>query len=103
MATQVVTGSDQYVGDEQLASLATAKPLASIPTGTNTPNYAIIQAVTKDIRIRGGSSVPTAALGFVVAAGSSIKWTAELSGVRIIETAASAEGNVMYFKTGVAP
>ena len=98
MPLQTVVGADNYVGDGQETSLATAKALPSIPTGTSAPTYAIIQALTKNIRIRGGGSTPTAALGFLVAAGSSITWTGELAGVRMIETDTSAEVNVLYFR-----
>ena len=101
MAQAVVTGSDEYVGYEKLTGLSSAKSLAFIPTGADAPNYAIITAETQGLRILGGGVDPTATTGTPIAAAQSIKWTAQLDGVRLLEDAGGAVAHALYFRTGV--
>lgn len=80
-------------GYVQMTSLATALPLPLVPGA----RIALLQAETKDIRWRDDATDPTAAVGIVLAAGSSYWYIGDVSKVRVIEVTASAKLNIVYY------
>lgn len=83
-------------GYEQVTVLSAAVGL-TVPSGAD---RALIQAATQDIRWRDDGTSPTASVGMVLAAGTTLEYTGDLSAFEAIETAASAELNVSYFIGG---
>lgn len=67
----------------------------AIPKGARA---ALIEAETQSIRWRDDGTAPTATVGHVIAAGSSMFYEfGPLSNVQIIETAASAKANITFY------
>lgn len=83
-------------GYEQVTSLSSAAGLTP-PAGSD---RALIQAVTQSVRWRDDGTSPTATVGMVLAAGSTLEYDGDLSAFEAIETAASAELNVSYYTGG---
>lgn len=82
-------------GYQQITSLSSAQTL-TIPTGKD-PDYALIQAETKDVRWRDDGTAPTSSVGMVLAAGATLRYDGDLRKIQIIETAASAKLNVSFY------
>jgi len=59
---------------------------------------AVIQALDQNIRIRDDGTDPTTTTGRRIHAGETIFYTGNLSSLRIIEEAASAEVNILVYK-----
>ena len=85
-------------GYQQIADVSSAVGL-TVPTEANgsKAHYALIQAVTKNVRWRDDGTDPTAAVGVQLAAGDDFWYTGDLSAIKFIEEAASAEVNVAYY------
>lgn len=87
------------VGYCQLTSVSASTLISScsggIPSGANT---AIIQAEAKNLRYRDDGTAPQAGVGVQIAAGASILYTGTLSAVRVIEEAASAKVNILFYR-----
>ena len=81
---------------EQITDLSSA-------VGLNAANAALARAVriyagTKSIRVRLDGTAPTASVGEVIAAGSYIEYGNALGSLQMIETEASAEADIHYFR-----
>jgi hypothetical protein len=59
---------------------------------------ALIQALTQNVRWRDDGTAPTASKGMQLAAGDQFWYTGDLSTIRFIEEAATAELNVTVYK-----
>lgn len=81
------------LGYQQITSISAAAAL-TVPSGST---VALIQAETKDVRWRDDGSNPTASVGMIIPAGTSVFFTGSLSAFRAIETAASAKLNISYY------
>ncbi len=93
-ATQtVVDGYREPKGYEQISSLATAQSLTK-PEGAH---FALIQAVTQNVRWRDDGTDPTASVGMQLEAGQQIPYYGDLDTFKVIEESASAEVNVSYY------
>lgn len=88
--------SSAPLGYEQVTTLSAAAGLTP-PSGAD---RALIQAVTQDVRWRDDGTSPTASVGMLLAAGSTLDYDGDLSTFEAIETAASAELNVSYYTGG---
>jgi hypothetical protein len=82
------------LGYEQITGLSSVQSL-TVPSGAN---YAIITAKTKGVRFRADGVNPSAGVGQPLEAGQTLEYDADLSAIKFIEQAASAELNVAYFK-----
>lgn len=80
-------------GYQQITSLSSATSL-TIPTGGQ---IALIQAETQSIRMRDDGTDPDATVGFLISAGDVLEYDGDLRDVRLIETAASAKANILYY------
>jgi hypothetical protein len=93
------------VGYQQITDLssAVALDLPTIMPFSAEATVAIIQAVANNVRWRddkdasGDAIVPTAAVGMQLVAGIDFFYKGDLSALRFIEEAASAELNVSYY------
>lgn len=81
------------LGYQQITDLSSAVGL-TVPTGAT---RAIIAPLTKDIRWRDDGTNPTASVGMPVAAGTYLSYDGDLNRIRFIQTAASAELNIVYY------
>lgn len=88
--SEVVTAK----GFQQITSLSAAASL-TVPAGATT---AVIHAESQDVRWRDDGTNPTASVGMVITAGTSISYSGNLAAIRLIETTASAKLNVSYYK-----
>lgn len=89
---ETVPGGTPYKGREQITSLSSSTAL-TVPAGAR---WAIIQARTQAVWIRLDAAAATTA-GFQLAAGQPMEITTPLADVRVIEAAASAVLDVLYF------
>lgn len=81
-------------GYQQLTSLAAATAL-TVPAGTS---FALINAETQDVRWRDDGTDPSATVGMLIAAGSTLQYeAADLAIIKFIQTAASAKLNISYY------
>jgi hypothetical protein len=83
----------QALGYEQITDLSSAVGL-SAPSGAT---RALIAPLTKDIRWRDDGTNPTASVGMPVTAGTYLSYDGDLKNIKFIQTAASAELNVIYY------
>lgn len=86
-------------GYQQITSLAAAQaltPPASAP-GWGAVYKALIQAEAQDCRWRDDGVDPTAAVGMILPAKTTLEYEGSLHKFKIIETAASAKVNVSYY------
>ncbi len=83
------------VGYTKIASLSGAVGLGTVPAGATS---VLLQAETKDVRLRFDDTAPTATDGFKLVAGTPFAWAGDFSKVQAIETSASATLHVTWFK-----
>lgn len=81
------------LGYQQISAPAAATAL-TVPAGSD---YAIIQALTQNIRWRDDGVDPTASVGMQLTAGLDFLYSGDLSALRVIQEAGSAEVNVSYY------
>lgn len=89
----MVASSDTPLGYQQITSLSSAQAL-TVPTGAR---WAFIIPETQAVRWRDDGTNPTASVGWLMAAGSALSYTGDLSAIRFIEQTASAKLNVSYY------
>ena len=80
------------MGYSQITSLSSA-------VGLNAKNgrWALIQAVGQNVRWRDDGTDPTASVGMILYAGQTLPYYGDIKKIRLIETAASAEVNVVVY------
>jgi hypothetical protein len=84
------------LGYEQITSLSSAATL-TVPAGTQ---FAMIQAESQNVRWRDDGTAPTASVGMILAAGSTLEYDgSSFASLKFIEVAASAKLNVTYWGT----
>ncbi len=95
MPTKVEAIEGQVVakGHQQVTSLSAFKVL-TVPDGTS---FALIKPKTQGVWITADGTTPSVTNGFPLTAGSTIKYTADLKLLKIIEQTASATVDVWYF------
>lgn len=91
--TPVVPRPMKACGYQQITSLSAATGL-TIPAGAL---VALIQAETQNVRWRDDGTNPTASVGMIIGAGSTLPYTGDLTAIKIIQTTASATLNVSYY------
>ncbi len=86
------------LGYQQITNLAASTGL-TLPVDPNkgVPTFAIIQAAAQAVRWRDDGVAPTATVGMVLPAGGELRYDGNLSAIRFIESAASAQLNVAYY------
>jgi len=99
---KAASGPMKVVSFEQLASLgsSTALTVPGVAVGTGTRpkvKAALISADGQSVRVRFDGTAPTATIGHLIANGDHLFVEADLSNIRIIQTAATAVVNVTYF------
>mgnify|MGYP000016362215 CR=1 len=86
--------SARSLGYQQITSLAAATAL-TVPAGTG---FAIITAGSQAVRWRDDGTDPTATVGYPLAAGSELQYSASsLSRLKFIEQTASATLDISYY------
>lgn len=80
-------------GHEQIGSLDTVRGL----TPPRDARVALIQSVSQNIRWKDDGDNPDVNTGMILFAGRDMLYTGDLTAIRFIETAASAEINVAYY------
>jgi hypothetical protein len=86
--------AEKDLGYEQITGLSSVKAL-TVPTGTS---MVIVTAETQGVRWRGDGTDPTATVGYPLASGNEMVFTAgNFTALRFIEQTASAKLNVYYF------
>jgi hypothetical protein len=86
--------AEKDLGYEQITGLSSAKAL-TVPTGTT---MVIITPETQAVRWRGDGTNPSATVGYPLASGNEMVFTAgNFEALRFIEQSASAKLNVYYF------
>ena len=89
----VLPGKYSPLGYEQIADVSSAQTL-TVPTGSR---YALIQAVSQNVRWRDDGTDPTASVGMQLALGEDMLYSGNLNVIAFFEEAASAELNVTYY------
>jgi len=89
------------MGYQQLTSLSASSAL-TVPTqdkqgNLKQPTFALITAETQGVRWRDDGVAPTASVGMPLAAGVTLQYDGDLTGIRFIEQTASAKLNVSYY------
>lgn len=77
----------------QITSLSSA-------TGLTVPDnalVALIQAETQDVRWRDDGTDPTASVGMLIGAGSTLAYTGDLNEIAFIQVSASAKLNISFY------
>jgi len=82
------------LGYEQNKTLTTAKGL-TVPDGAQ---VAVIQCLTQHVRWRDDGNDPTAAIGMRLASEQSLFYTGDLTAIKFIQEAATAELNITYYE-----
>lgn len=86
------------LGYQQLTSIASATSLTDpIDPLKGVPTMAVIQAEAQAVRWRDDGVDPTASVGMVLAAGSSMNYDGNLNAIRFIQVTAGAILNVAYY------
>lgn len=104
MATQNQT-SEVDLGYAQLTSIDTSTLISSatfgnaaapgIPAGTK---FLLIQPQTQAVRVRSDGIAPTAAVGYPIAVGAELRFTAgQMASLRVISQTANAAVNIWAF------
>jgi len=88
----IVHGRRRVLGYQQITDLDDAIKLS--PAGAI---LALIQAESKDVRWRDDGTAPTALIGMLLSAGSTMEYDGNLSAIQFIETAVSAKLNITYY------
>lgn len=83
------------VGYTKIADVSAAVGLGTVPPGATS---VLLQAETKDVRLRFDNEAPTATDGFKLVAGTPFAWAGDFTRVQAIEVAASAVLHVTWFK-----
>ena len=89
------------MGYEQLTPLSASSAL-TVPTqdkqgNRKQPTFALITAETQGVRWRDDGIAPTASVGMPLAAGVTLQYDGDLTGIRFIEQTAGAKLNVSYY------
>lgn len=88
------TYAEKALGYQQITSLSAATAL-TIPAGCS---MALIQPETQAVRWRDDGTDPTATVGYPLAVGTELQYTAaQLSKIKFIEQTASAKLNIVYY------
>jgi len=82
------------LGYGQDKTISASSALTSIPSGAK---FAWIQAVTQNIRWTDDGTTPLSGLGMQLEAGKDMWYTGDLTALKFIEEAATAELNVSYY------
>lgn len=86
--------AEKALGYQQITSLSAATAL-TVPAGTI---LAIITPETQAVRWRDDGTNPTATVGYPLAVGSELRYTAgQLAALKFIEQTASAKLNITYY------
>lgn len=86
--------AEKALGYQQITSLSAATAL-TVPSGTL---MAIITPETQAVRWRDDGTNPTATIGYPLAVGTELQYTAaQLSKLKFIEQTASATLNICYY------
>jgi len=80
-------------GYQQITNLSAATGL-TIPVGAT---VALIQAETQDVRWRDDGTAPTASVGMIIGAGTTLPYTGNLYAIKLIQATASAKLNISYY------
>ena len=83
------------LGCQQITSLASAAPFASIPTGAK---LAVVTPEVQPVRYRDDGTAPTASVGPLLYPGLVWSYSGALSAIQFIQTAASATIDVCFYK-----
>jgi hypothetical protein len=84
------------LGYQQITNVSAAVGL-TIPVGTA---FALIQAESQNVRWRDDGTDPTATVGMVLMAGSTLEYDgSSFASIKFIEVAASAKLNISYYGT----
>jgi hypothetical protein len=83
----------RVVSFQQITSLAASTAL-TVPAKAKA---ALITVTTQPVRVRFDGNAPTASVGHQIAVGDHLFVAGDLAGIRIIQTAASANVDVTYF------
>jgi hypothetical protein len=94
VATSARPGRYGPLGYQQITSLSAATALTIPSTDVSA---AVIGAETQDVRWRDDGTSPTASVGNLLPAGTSMWFDGDLNRVKFIEATASAKINVNYY------
>jgi hypothetical protein len=83
------------LGCQQITSLASAAPFASIPTGAK---LATVTPEVQPVRYRDDGTAPTASIGPLLYPGLVWSYSGPLASIQFIQTAASATIDVCFYK-----
>ena len=99
MATKILDDTLIPVGYQQISAPSSATGLTMIPAaeGRGVANFCLIQVLTQAVRWRDDGTDPTASVGMQIAAGKDLPYNGDLSAIKFIQEAASAEINVSYY------
>lgn len=89
----VLPSTIRAYGYQQITSLSSATAL-TVPLGAT---IALIQAETQDVRWRDDGTSPTASVGMIIGAGTTLPYTGDLNAIKFIEATASAKLNISYY------
>lgn len=82
-------------GYSQITSLSNAVAIGAIPNGAK---KVLIQAEAQNVRYRDDGTDPTATVGMLLAAGSTLEYTGPMSSLKFIEAASGAKLNIIFQK-----
>jgi hypothetical protein len=83
------------LGCQQITSLASAAPFASVPTGAK---LATVTPEVQPVRYRDDGTAPTASIGPLLYPGLVWSYSGPLASIQFIQTAASATIDVCFYK-----
>jgi hypothetical protein len=93
MRNPSIPGYLKPLGYQQITNLSAAVGL-TVPAQTR---YILIQAESQNVRWRDDGTNPTAAIGMIIASGTTLEYTGDGTAIKFFEAAASAKLNVSYF------
>lgn len=88
-------GAGVYVTSRATTSSAASLTSGGVPLGSTT---ALLSIESQAIRYADDGSTPTASAGMPIAVGQAFQYSSTLSALRLIEQAASAKANVLFYK-----
>ena len=86
------------VGYEQITGISVGNAKGLTAATFSGADFAIIQAEDQNVRWRDDGTSPDATTGMVLAAGSWMVYTGDLSTIEVIEETATAIVNVSYYR-----
>jgi len=88
------------LGYQQVAAAGTVAAFNLTPPANRqglSPTWCLIQAETQALRYRDDGQDPTTSVGMLIPAGTTLEYTGNVLGIRLINATAGAIANISYY------